>query len=123
MKQAILLLHINVPRADSPGERIETLGGGARRAYLQARQSFKDTVAADPGPWVLMRSGLVFVLLSSASIQLAWSVSLALPLSAASAGAPFCWSVVLSPAKMGLTQAWEGPMMSSRSPINTLAIV
>jgi len=82
--------------------------GAGGRAYLQARQSFKETVAADPAPLVLIRSGLMVVLVSSASIQLASRVSLALPLSA-----PFCccWDedkdeeggLVLSPAKMGLT--------------------
>lgn len=110
----------------------ETFGGlGEACAYLQARQSFRETVAADPGPLVLIRSGRMVVLVSSASIHEASSVSLALPLSAAaSAGLPFCWDddeegvlLVLSPAKMGLTQDWEGPIMSSRSPINTLAIV
>jgi len=122
--------HINVPRTKRRGKGKEGRhwGRGWGKAYLQARQSFKETVAADPAPFVLIRSGLMVVLVSSASIQLASRVSLALPLSA-----PFCccWDededeegdLVLSPAKMGLTQDWEGPIMSSRSPIKTLAIV
>lgn len=71
----------------------------------------------------MIRSGFTAPPASSTSIQAASTVTWALPLSPFS-GAALRWEggVEVSVAKMGLTQAWEGPITSSRSPRKTLAM-